>query len=129
VGRPDAYAGEVPVAYVTVRQGTTTSEDELHAWASEHVTERAAAPKAVSIVDTLPVTAIGKPYKLPLRADAARTAIRDALAGYTGIESVDATVEDGAAVVTVTLDSSTDRRAVEQALDRYPVKSRLEEKP
>jgi fatty-acyl-CoA synthase len=129
VGRPDAYAGEVPVAYVTVRQGTTTSEDELHAWASEHVTERAAAPKAVSIVDTLPVTAIGKPYKLPLRADAARTAIRDALAGYTGIESVDATVEDGAAVVTVTLDSSTDRRAVETALDHYPVKSRLEEKP
>jgi acyl-CoA synthetase (AMP-forming)/AMP-acid ligase II len=128
VGRPDAHAGEVPVAYVTVAAGATTTEDQLRSWASEHVAEKAAAPKAVTIVETLPVTAVGKSYKLPLRADAARTAIRDALADYAGIESVDATVEDGSAVVTVTVGPDADREAIERAVGRYPVRSRLEEK-
>ena len=81
VGRPDVHAGEIPVAYVTVRPGATVTGDELRAW-GERVAERAAAPKSVTIVDALPLTAVGKPYKLPLRADAATTAVREALTGY-----------------------------------------------
>ena len=71
----------MPVAYVTVTPGASVTEDELQAWAGEHVAERAAVPKLVTIVDALPVTAVGKPYKLSLRADAARSAIEEALAG------------------------------------------------
>ena len=48
------------------------TEDELRDWAAERVAEPAAAPKAVTVLDALPVTAVGKPYKLPLRADATR---------------------------------------------------------
>ena len=44
VGRPDAHAGEVPVAYVTLASGAAVTEDELHAWAAARVTERAAIP-------------------------------------------------------------------------------------
>ena len=64
VGRPDPHAGEVPVAYVTLAAGASVGEDELRAWASARVAEPAAAPKIVTVLDTLPVTAIGKPYKL-----------------------------------------------------------------
>ncbi|MCZ0986531.1 hypothetical protein O1M54_14320 [Streptomyces diastatochromogenes] len=63
VGQPDRRAGEIPVAYVTLADGTV-GEDELRAWAAAHVSEAAAAPKAVRVLDALPVTAVGKPYKL-----------------------------------------------------------------
>lgn len=127
VGRPDTHAGEVPAAYVTLAPGCTVTCDQLRGWASEHVADRAAAPKTVTIVDALPVTAVGKPYKLPLRADAARIAATDALTGHPGIEMVAAAVEDGCPVVTVTLGPSADREAVEQILGRYPMAVRLEE--
>jgi fatty-acyl-CoA synthase len=82
VGRPDVHAGEVPVAFVTVSSAVTA--EELQAWVAKRVEERAAAPKTVTIVDALPVTAIGKPYKLGLRAIAARNAIDEAMAGVPG---------------------------------------------
>ena len=54
VGRPDTHAGEVPVAFVTLRPGSDLDAGELRAWASAHVPERAAAPKAVAVVDAIP---------------------------------------------------------------------------
>ncbi|MEW2484293.1 acyl-CoA synthetase [Mycobacterium sp. NPDC049093] len=129
VGRPDPHAGEVPVVYVTLAPGCTVTGDQLRAWASEHVVDNAAAPKAVTVIDSLPVTAVGKPYKLPLRADAAKRAVSDALAGHFGVEKVTATVEDSTVVVTVALDSSADRAAVEGTIGRYTIVSRIEEQP
>jgi fatty-acyl-CoA synthase len=63
VGRPDAHAGEVPVAYVQLRAGSSVSEGELAAFAADAIGERAAVPKAVRIVAQMPVTAVGKIYK------------------------------------------------------------------
>ena len=127
VGRPDTHAGEVPIAYVTIAPDCRVTGDQLRAWASEHVSDKAAAPKFVTIIDTLPVTAVGKPYKLPLRADAAHSAASEALAGHAGIESIAAVVENGSPVVTVALKANADRRAVEDTLGRYPMTARLEE--
>jgi fatty-acyl-CoA synthase len=121
VGRPDAHAGEVPVAYVTLRAGCTVSGDELRRWASEQVAERAAAPKSVSVIDSIPMTAVGKTYKLPLRADATRVEIQAALAGRPGIDEVDATVDDGTVGVTVSLGPSGDVESVRAMLDRYAI--------
>lgn len=127
VGRPDTHSGEVPVAYVSLAAGCTVTDEQLCDWAREYVADKAAAPKSVTIIDMLPVTAVGKPYKLPLRADAAHAAATDALADHTGIEYIAAAVEDGSPVVTITLNSSADRRAVEDTLGRYPMTTRLEE--
>jgi fatty-acyl-CoA synthase len=127
VGRPDSHAGEVPVAYVTLAPECTITGDQLRIWASEHVADKAAAPKSVTIIDTLPVTAVGKLYKLPLRADAAYAAATDALADHAGIESIATVVEDGSPVVTVTLNLCADRAAVEDTLGRYPMSTRLEQ--
>jgi fatty-acyl-CoA synthase len=80
VGRPDAYAGEVPVAYVQLKPGISVSEAALLDYARQHITERAAAPKAIYILDALPQTAVGKLFKPALRQDAAQRAYREALA-------------------------------------------------
>lgn len=121
VGRPDAHAGEVPVAYVSVTIGASVTEAELKAWATKHVAERAAAPKSVSIVDVLPVTAVGKPYKLSLRADAARSAIEESLAEADGVDGLDAAVDDGAIVVTVTVNAEADVERIKATLGSYAI--------
>ena len=63
VGRPDAHAGEVPVLYVQLRPGATVSEDELMAYARQTVVEKAAVPKRIHVVSSLPTTAVGKIFK------------------------------------------------------------------
>ncbi|QNJ92490.1 acyl-CoA synthetase [Mycolicibacterium fluoranthenivorans] len=126
VGRPDIHAGEVPVAYVTLTSPDAVSAEDLCSWATARVPERAAAPKLVTVVPDLPLTAIGKPYKLPLRADAARRAALDALAELPGIADVTAAMDGSAPVVTVTVDSSADRDAVATVLDQFTTAWRIE---
>lgn len=127
VGQPDRRAGEVPVAYVTVTDPAVT-EDDLRAWAAAHVSEAAAAPKAVRVLDALPVTAVGKPYKLPLRADAARRVLTDVLADLDHVEGVSAEADSGSVTVTVTLRPSTPagtRAEVERRVAGFAVPCRI----
>jgi len=121
VGRPDPHAGEVPVAYVALAPGASVGEDTLCAWAGERVAEPAAAPKAVTVLDAIPVTEVGKPYKLPLRADATRRAVLDALRGIDAHLTVDTRIEDGDPVVAVTVAPGTDVGAVGALLGRYAI--------
>ena len=67
VGRPDAHAGEVPVAYVELNQRTDMTEADILAYLREHIGERAAVPKEVCIVDEIPLTPVGKIFKPALR--------------------------------------------------------------
>jgi fatty-acyl-CoA synthase len=119
VGRPDARAGEVPVAYVTLAVDATVTADHLKAWAADRVAESAAAPKAVTVCDALPVTDVGKPYKLALRADATRVAAAEALAGIGGVAHVDAQVHGGEVVVTVHADPDLDATLVQAQMDQF----------
>jgi fatty-acyl-CoA synthase len=82
----------------------------------------------VTTVGALPVTAVGKPYKLGLRADAARTAISEALAGAVGVHAVDASVDDGSIVVTVTADPEVDADAIADALGHYALTWHIKER-
>lgn len=72
VGMPDAYAGEVPVAYVALRPGSRLTEDALLEFAAARIAERPALPRVVRILDSLPLTAVGKPFKPALRLAAAK---------------------------------------------------------
>jgi fatty-acyl-CoA synthase len=80
VGKPDAYAGEVPVAYVQRKPGATIREEDLLDYVRAHITERAAAPKAIYFLDSMPQTAVGKLFKPLLRQDITRRAYEEALA-------------------------------------------------
>ena len=46
IGSPDAYAGEVPVAYVQLKSGAAVTGLELVEFAAAHIPERAAVPEA-----------------------------------------------------------------------------------
>ncbi|PZG52018.1 long-chain fatty acid--CoA ligase [Spongiactinospora gelatinilytica] len=109
VGRPDAHAGEVPVAYVTLTPGAATAVEDLLAWAAGRAPEPAAAPKAVYVVESLPVTAVGKVFKPALREDAVRRVVL-ALLGRAGIGgTVETVTRDGVphADITVTGDAAS----------------------
>ncbi|HEY4065298.1 MAG TPA: AMP-binding protein [Burkholderiaceae bacterium] len=84
VGRPDAHAGEVPIAYVELHPGAQVSAQELLAYAAERIPERPAVPKEIVFLDKLPLTAVGKPIKHLLQLDAARRVFREALAPVPG---------------------------------------------
>jgi fatty-acyl-CoA synthase len=106
VGRPDRHSGEVPVAYVVLtdpeRFDEAELEAELQAWAATAIGEPAARPKRIHPIPAIPTTAIGKPYKPALAADAATRAVTDALAhAGVGVRDVSANHQDGRLVVTV----------------------------
>ncbi|HEX5947397.1 MAG TPA: long-chain fatty acid--CoA ligase, partial [Acidimicrobiales bacterium] len=66
VARPDERWGEVPVAFVALREDATVTADEL----VEHCRERLAkykVPKAVTFIDALPRNPSGKVLKRELR--------------------------------------------------------------
>jgi len=83
VGQPDAYAGELPVAYVQLKPGATASAGELIGYLREHTPERAAVPVALHFVDPMPLTAVGKIFKPALRVDAARRVAEQLLEGLS----------------------------------------------
>jgi fatty-acyl-CoA synthase len=72
IGKPDAYAGEIPVAYVQPRPGTALDPEQLIAFARDRISERAAVPKEIVVIDRLPLTAIGKVHKQTLKLDITR---------------------------------------------------------
>jgi len=67
IGSPDAYSGEVPVAYVQLRPGQVCNAEELEAFAQLNISERAAVPKRIEILEALPLTAVGKIFKPALQ--------------------------------------------------------------
>lgn len=80
IGQPDAHAGELPCAYVELCAGATVTEDELRDFAKGRISERAAWPKRIEILDELPKTAVGKVFKPDLRRRAIIRVYNDALA-------------------------------------------------
>lgn len=72
VGQPDAYAGELPLAYVQLKPGASASPAELLAHVRERTPERAAVPVQVHLVEAIPLTGVGKVFKPQLRWQAAQ---------------------------------------------------------
>lgn len=63
IGSPDAYSGEVPVAFVQLRPDHSCDAKTLEAFAQLRISERAAVPKRIEILETMPLTAVGKIFK------------------------------------------------------------------
>jgi fatty-acyl-CoA synthase len=117
VGRPDPHSGEVPMAFVTVTAGSRATPDELEVWAADHAPERAAAPRHVEIIDEIPLTAVGKPYKPELRRRAAEQAARAAVAETGLSDQVHGVLIEGSLEIHVPRSDHDD--AVRDALSQY----------
>ncbi len=94
IGQPDAFAGELPCAYVELVSGAEVTSDELVEHAKAHIHERAAIPKHVEIMSELPKTAVGKIFKPDLRKLAIQRVYDAALAEAGFAVRVREVVED-----------------------------------
>jgi len=93
VGKPDARVGELPVCYVQLRDNAAVSGAELLAFAKDHISERAAIPKEIYIIDQIPLTAVGKIFKPELRNDCIRRVVERELSQAFGNTPLDIVVE------------------------------------
>ena len=68
IGVPDANKGQVPKAFVTLREGHACTEEELHKFLAGHISpiER---PRQIEFRDQLPKTLVGKLSKKELVAE------------------------------------------------------------
>lgn len=107
VAEPDAYAGELPVAFVTLKPGVVCDASTLLAEVAPQVYERPATPKRVTIIGTMPVTAIGKIYKPALRLLALETKLAEMLADVPGA-NIRGEERNGALVAVVSITSTPD---------------------
>ena len=125
VGRPDQHAGEVPVAFVAVSD-PSASADEIQQWASIRVLEPAAAPKHVTILPMLPLTAIGKPFKVELRRQATQDELAEHLIalGYPLPDEPWCHIEDGRIAVALPDDPAL-HSDLESLLKAYAIEWRL----
>lgn len=124
VGMPDAYAGELPVCYVVLSPGASATAAELREHAEREIAERPAWPRQIHIVESIPLTSVGKIYKPQLRVDAARWLV--ALIVQEQLELPDAGIEvheGGQRGMTVSVSLPAARHSslerVQQALAAY----------
>lgn len=86
VGMPDSYAGELPVAFVSLRAAAEVSQTDLLDCLQDYIEEPAAMPKRIEIIETMPLTPVGKIFKPDLRQQAMFWAIAD-VASAAGLPS------------------------------------------
>jgi fatty-acyl-CoA synthase len=117
VGEPDAYAGELPVAFVTLKPGKQCDAATLLAEVAPHVYERPATPKRVTILPAMPTTAIGKIYKPALRLRAMETKLAELLMDVPGV-SVTGQEHSGTLTARVAIASNYDAPQERQLRER-----------
>jgi len=66
IGQPSRLHGEVPIAYISLKEGAKTSDQEIRAFCFEHLGKHE-VPKKVTFLDELPKNAAGKIVKRELR--------------------------------------------------------------
>lgn len=115
VGEPDGHAGELPVLFVALKPGANASSEALLDDARPRIAERAAIPKRVTIVDAIPMTAIGKVYKPALRVRAAEVKLAEILSGLDGA-SVEVVGEErsGSVHLSITIAPAAKRKELEK---------------
>jgi fatty-acyl-CoA synthase len=125
IGEPDRDKGEVPVAYVQLRPGMSASESELLGHCQGEITERAAVPRAVRIVEAMPLTAVGKIFKPALRREAVQRCVGAVAAKLDGAGRVNIDVRDVSGSIVVVLKPIDLMNAacldtIRSELERYP---------
>src|SRR6056297_728484 len=121
IGQPDAYAGELPCAYVELVSGADVTTVALLDYATARIKERAAQPKSVEILDELPKTAVGKVFKPDLRRRAITRVYNAALEDGNLAARVASVREDRKLGLVAHLERNgeTDDAAVEKVLGEF----------
>jgi fatty-acyl-CoA synthase len=114
IGKPDKYAGELPVLYIQLKPQARVTEEELSDFVPARILERAAMPKRITIVPEIPLSGPGKISKLLLRRDVIRTAFQEELDGLGLADRIRAEVVDDRLAGDVVLLTCTDRAPLDE---------------
>ena len=130
VGMPDAYAGELPVCYVALNPGSSVTEAELQTYAQQAIAERPAWPRHIHIVDSIPLTSVGKIYKPQLRSDAVTRLVTGIVQEQMGLADASVQAQAGGprgmqVTVTLSLAQQASVAPVQEALKAYLFESRV----
>ncbi len=68
IGKPDPIRGEVPLAYVEVKEGSHVDDTQLRAWCRQHLAGYK-VPREIRHIDQLPRNSTGKILRRKLRSD------------------------------------------------------------
>ncbi|TWX66651.1 acyl-CoA synthetase [Colwellia sp. C1TZA3] len=122
IGQPDAHAGEIPVAYVVVKDTQQTTAVELLRHCQSHINERAAIPKRIEILDSFPLTAVGKVFKPLLRNKATEFSVNALFKANNITAQVSAEFDpEKGQVVYIQLSNTQDQEKVAALLIAFPV--------
>ena len=120
VGRPDATAGELPIAYVQLREGGQSDSEALMEFLRDEIDAPGNMPAALRIVPDLPLTPVGRIYRFGLVADE----IRDVVSGIAESLAIPVdgiTVRASAAYgKIVTVEGAGNPEALKKALRPFP---------
>ena len=119
IGQPCPHSGELPCAYVELVAGATVTAAELMAYCQEHVIERAAQPKYIELIDTLPKTAVGKVFKPDLRKSAIRRVYNAAFEAAGSSARVETVIEDKARGLVALVSRGSEAADVQAVLGSY----------
>lgn len=109
VGMPDAYAGEVPVLFVTAKPHCAVDVAVLAAHMQQNIPEPPARPRHIFVLPALPLTGVGKVFKPALRTLAVSEKIRLELAKCDPAMQIDGVSVTAEGTVVATVD---DRQAM-----------------
>jgi fatty-acyl-CoA synthase len=129
VGRPDSYAGEIPVCYVQLLADANVTDEELRAHAEATIGERPAWPKYVHVIDAIPVTAVGKIFKPALRKDAVERTVL-AILREQNLDGAEVVIQEGGArgmnvIVKLANSVGDDAERLQEVLDGYLFQAKI----
>lgn len=128
IGRPDSYAGEMPIAYVQLKPDMSATAEELQEFARERIPERAANPVDLHIIDVMPLTGVGKIFKPALRQQAVETVFNAEMEALRSKADISVSVSNSnlhGTLVTVAVkggDEASLRSEIKDKLGSYTVK-------
>lgn len=131
IGSMDKRLGEVPVVYVQLKPNMTVTKEELMTYAKQNITERAAIPKEINIVESIPLTAVGKVYKPELIQTEIKKVFSKELKNIPEIEHFEINVEQNpkfGVVVQIEIrgnDCNIIEKTIKNMLGNYTVKYEL----
>jgi fatty-acyl-CoA synthase len=122
IGRPDPYAGELPVVYVQLNPGEAVTKEALLKFVQDNIPERAAWPKSIEIIDEIPLTAVGKVFKPALKHQEIHNVMTDTLkqAGLSFQALAVREEKSQGIILDVTLSPSDDKEPVCAELEKFP---------
>jgi fatty-acyl-CoA synthase len=122
IGQPDVHSGEIPIAYVVVKDKQQTTSSELLEYCQKHISERAAIPKRIEILDSLPITAVGKVFKPLLRNSATEFSVNALFKAHNISAQVTSEFNpEKGQVVHIQLSNKQDQQQAAKLLVAFPV--------